>query len=113
MIKLTQLTQELTEEGEDKLQKLLSLQAGVAEEEEDEWTRMGLPNPNKDSDSKADSRLVEFVDYNMVETELFVRPEQVEAVLGYKEGSEVFMISGTSFIVAESPSTVWLAIESY
>lgn len=122
MISLTQLTQELTEVGTQKVQNFLKNQLnadGQQEPEDDFWERLGLPNPNGDDNGSEKSipegigELVEGVDYEMVKSPAFTVPFKIELIVSYRKGSEVFLDSGVSFIVGETPEEVKALMDGY
>lgn len=122
MISLTQLTQELTEVGTEKVQSFLKGRLGAdgqEEPEEDFWERLGIPNPNGDEGRSEESlpdgmgELVEGVDYEMVKSPAFTRPDKIELIISYRKGSEIFLDSGVSFIVGETPEEVRKLMDGY
>lgn len=122
MIRLTTLTKVLTDEAEEKLDRL---EAKLLEQdlknpgmgEEDKWSRMGIQKPDyvEENERGLDSISFEEADFKYEEGVAIIKPSSVDLIVDVLveevRYSEVFLDSGKSLTVKHSPEEVQKLIE--
>jgi uncharacterized protein YlzI (FlbEa/FlbD family) len=97
MVRLTVVSEVLTEEAEKRLVEYESF-----DDKEDFWEKLGLPNPEKGGTDTLDFK---DEDYKKVEGFASVREDSIDLIIEHdkpKDGCTVFLDSGKNFIVKQS-----------
>lgn len=109
MIRLTTLTSVLTEAAEKKLEEWHNkYNPGGQEPEEDMWEKMGIQRPDlgDEEEPKHPEMVLEDSDFEYEEGYALVKPGSIDMIVSTETGSEVYLESGKSVTVKETPEEV-------
>ena len=113
MIRLTVIETILTEEAEDKVLKHYETFSNKREDEEDEWSRMGIKKPDFLKEEEAQEPKLEEEDFVEIERTVYVDPTDIKMVEELEEyGSKVYL-SEYTVTVKERPEEVVKIKEEY